>query len=71
MAWMGPMIQQWDAPREFDLCTDGDSAAAGRLLAARSCSLRARAANCSLRARAAIFFDSLIAISQRQSHCCV
>ena len=24
MAWMGPMIQQWDAPREFDLCTDGE-----------------------------------------------
>ena len=48
------MIQQWDAPRELIYAQTANSAAAGRLLAARSCSLRARAANCSLRARAAI-----------------
>ena len=71
MAWMGPMISSGMRRENLIYAQTANSAAAGRLLAARSCSLRARAANCSLRARAAIFFDSLIANSQRQSHCCV
>ncbi len=54
MAWMGPMIQQWDGREFLIYAQTANSAAAGRLLAARSCSLRAMAAMRSLRARAAI-----------------
>ena len=61
------MIQQWDAPRELIYAQTANSAAAGRRLAARSCSLRARAAIRSLSACAAIVQDGLIANSQRNS----
>jgi hypothetical protein len=48
------MIQQWDGREFLIYAQTANSAAAGRLLAARSCSLRAMAAMRSLRARAAI-----------------